>query len=69
MAHDEIKLDELVLVPIKVPIYKNGECVDAAVNMVGAWTKRVMPDGRIEVKFQQGGGGKYHPSEIKRRGV
>ena len=56
---------DLVRIPNRVPVYKNGQLVGGRTEMVGASVVQTMPDGKVEVRLQQGGYATLAPNEIE----
>ena len=56
---------DLVRIPNRVPVYKNGQLVGGRTEMVGASVIQTMPDGKVEVRLQQGGYATLAPNEIE----
>ena len=58
---------DMVRVPNRVPVYEKGEVVGGRTVMVGGSVTRVMPDGKVEVRLQQGGYATLPPAQIEMR--
>lgn len=58
---------DMVRVPNRVPVYEKGEIAGGKTVMVGGFVTRVMPDGKVEVRLQQGGYATLPPAQIEMR--
>jgi len=58
---------DMVRVPNRVPVYEKGEIAGGKTVMVGGFVTRIMSDGKVEVRLQQGGYATLPPAEIEMR--
>lgn len=64
-SQDFIQVGRFVKVGYRVPIYEKGEVVGGKTNKVVGKITRIMPDGKVEVRLNQGGFKVLPPSEIE----
>lgn len=60
-----IQVGRFVKVGYRVPVYKNGEVVGGKTNKIVGQITRIMPDGNVEVRLNQGGFKVLPSSEIE----
>lgn len=60
-----IQVGRFVKVGYRVPVYEKGEVVGGKTNKVVGKITRIMPDGKVEVRLNQGGFKVLPPSEIE----